>query len=152
MEGSKPKIICLTSFSSSCLFDIFFSRFHFFFPDNSFSFTAPPKTKHMLSLTTDFKVTTSHDQISPASHLIENADAWAFSHLQKHFIFSSSTNTSFWEHSCPFLTLKKKIKNLRIHSLCSVCWRYFPLSLTLVSLKWLYSDFMPLASVEEYLK
>lgn len=51
-----------------------------------------PKIKHKFSLTTDFKVTASHDQISSASHLIGNADACAFSHLQKRFIFSNSTN------------------------------------------------------------
>lgn len=96
-----------------------------------------PKTKHMLSLTTDFKVTASHDQISSASHLIENADACAFWHLQKCFTFSNSTN--FWECSCPYLALKKL--SMRIHSLGSVCGRYFPLSLIFVSLKWLYSDF-----------
>lgn len=150
MEGSEPEIICFTLFSPSCLFHPFSSRFHSFFLIMVLV-SRPPRTKHVFSLTTDFKVTASCDQISSASHLIENADACAFSHLQKYFTFSKSTNTNFRERSWFLFSFKKKKPNLRIHSLGSACWRYFPLSLIFVSLKWLYSDFMPLTSVEEYL-
>lgn len=150
MEGSEPEIIILPFLAQAAYFTLFSSRFHLFFLIMVLV-SWPPKPKHVFSLTTEFKVTASHDQISSASHLIENADSCAFSHLQKCFTFSKPTNTNFGEHSCPYLAFFKKKPNLRIHSSGSVCWRYFPLSSIFVWLKWLYSDFMPLTSVEEYL-
>lgn len=112
-KAQSLKSYVLPYLAQAAYFTLFSSRL-LFFSDNGFSFTAPQnKTKHMFSLTTDFKVTTSRDHISSASHLIENADAWAFSHLQKCFTFSNSIITNFWERSCPYLTFlnNKKPEN-----------------------------------------
>lgn len=128
-KGQNLKSYVLPYLAQAAYFTLFFSRFHFFF----FSLimvlvSRPPKTKHVFGLTTAFKVTASHDQISSASHLIKNADACAFSHLQKCYRFSKSTNTNFWERSCPYLALKEKpIWESTV--LGSVCWEIFPFKL-----------------------